>query len=268
MGPVPCRPYSRQGDVNSGQFGGLSILLGNGDGTFQPAVVLSTDSFPTGLSVGDFNDDARPDLAVSGYASALNSLSVVGVFIGMGDGTFQPRTDYSISYCPDGGCLADDANSIVTGDFNRDSKQDLAVTTTVFRCDQTFPEVLCGNTDVLLGSGDGTFQPVAVTTVLGGAESSGATADFDGDKGPDLVITFRPDVMAPAQVATILGNGDGTFQPPRTLSIASFATTGDLDEDGKAYLLTLSTFWPQPVCSDMVGKRRRHLPDRKAVPDE
>lgn len=62
----------------------VSVLLGVGDGTFQPQVTYGTSRTPEGLSVGDFNGDGHMDVVVSNLFS-----NTVGVFLGQGDGTFK-----------------------------------------------------------------------------------------------------------------------------------------------------------------------------------
>ena len=65
----------------------VTILLGNGDGTFTTGQTLSVGIDPSGLAVGDFNGDGRLDLAVADAGS-----DNVMVFLGLGDGTFgSPR---------------------------------------------------------------------------------------------------------------------------------------------------------------------------------
>jgi large repetitive protein len=93
-------------------------MLGNGDGTFQPAVVAPAGPFvggccvANGVAAGDFNGDGRPDVAVLGlYNSAT-------VMLGNGDGTLQPGVQYIV------GTGRNFAMAI--GDFNRDGKLDLA----------------------------------------------------------------------------------------------------------------------------------------------
>ena len=120
---------------------GISILLGNGDGTFQPKVDYVTGLGPTSIAVGDFNHDNHLDLMVAneGWGGSIS------VFLGNGDGTFQPRVDYP-SPGPAWGVIAD-----IDGDGNLDM-------------------VFSGNNAgaVALGNGDGTFQPSLATGNLGG----------------------------------------------------------------------------------------------------
>jgi hypothetical protein len=92
----------------------VSILLGNGDGSFQPASYFAVDFTALAVAVGDFNRDGILDLAVSsGYGLA--------VLLGNGDGTFQAAHDYA----------AGSAGAVAVGDFNGDGFPDLAVSNTV-----------------------------------------------------------------------------------------------------------------------------------------
>jgi len=94
-------------------FGSVQILLGNGDGSFQPQVGYPTGRFSVALSVGDFNGDGASDLAVVNQAS-----NTVTILAGKGDGTFELQANYGTDAGPD---------SIVTGDFDLDGELDMAV---------------------------------------------------------------------------------------------------------------------------------------------
>ena len=96
----------------------VSVLLGNGDGTFQAHMEYGTGLGPTEAVVGDFNFDGKLDLAVANYGPAYRAGSV-SILLGNGDGTFQPHVDYRAGVNPVG---------VSVGDFNRDSKLDLAST--------------------------------------------------------------------------------------------------------------------------------------------
>ncbi len=91
----------------------ISILLGNGDGTFQKQNMYKVGDTPTSEAVGDFNNDAKLDLAVSNAHE-----SSVSILLGNGDGTFQNQTTYEAGL---GSCF------VTVGDFNNDAKPDLAV---------------------------------------------------------------------------------------------------------------------------------------------
>src|SRR5216684_1815090 len=114
------------GDFSSGAGSNVTVLLGNGDGTFQTARAFAVDDIPQSVAVGDFNGDGKLDLAVANLRSGD-----VSVLLGNGDGTFQGAVNYA----------AAGASSIAVGDFNGDGKLDLAVAS--------------GSVSVLLGNGDG-----------------------------------------------------------------------------------------------------------------
>jgi hypothetical protein len=119
----------------------VSVLLGNGDGTFQAAVDYSTaGGYPISIAVGDFNGDGKLDLAVANYAS-----STVSVFNGRGDGTFYLGAYLTVGTNP---------YSIAVGDFNGDGKPDLVTANS------------SGSVSVLINVGSG-FPPVAVTYPAG-----------------------------------------------------------------------------------------------------
>jgi uncharacterized repeat protein (TIGR01451 family) len=216
--------------ANTGS-GNVSILLGNGDGTFQPAVNFSTGNSPTTVAMGDFNGDGKLDLAL--FQPGMNGLAGnVSVLLGNGDGTFQtPKT------------LALDAGASVMGaaDFNLDKHSDLAVLDN-------------SHVDIYIGNGDGTFQPPKGTGVFGSGGGEGmVVADFNGDSKPDLALTFSfsipPNFISGALIW--LGNGDGTFSTGLTVMVPTVnpnvnanilsVVTADLNHDGKVDLLLLSS---------------------------
>jgi hypothetical protein len=213
----------------------VSVLLGTGNGTFQPAVNYATGALPIGVAVGDFNGDSHLDLAVANSGS--NSISVL---LGTGDGTFQPRTDILLPLTP---------MALTVGDFNGDGKADIAVATGNATTDDV---------TMLLGNGNGTFQaPVTTvtdtstifTTFWAGRRSSISSADFNGDGHLDLVVVNNKDAPVigrggvvigvqslPGTVSVLLGNGDGTFQAPRNFAIGSSpqsVAVGDFNSDGR-----------------------------------
>jgi uncharacterized protein (UPF0548 family) len=183
----------------------VSVLLGNGDGTFQNAVNYAAGSAPFSVAVGDFNGDGKQDLAVANASSGN-----VSVLLGSGKGTFQNAVNYSTGLAP---------YSVAVGEFNGDGKQDLAVAT------------FLGDVSVLLGNGNGTFQN-AVNYAAGVDIRSVAVGDFNGDGKQDLVVANSNS----ANISVLLGNGDGSFASavnyatgPGPFSVA----VGDFNGDGK-----------------------------------
>ncbi len=145
--------------TNSGD-GTVSILLGNGDGTFGTQGILDAGKGPAGVASADFNADSKPDLAVTNQTDGT-----VSVFIGNGDGTFFPQTVYNTGTSPVG---------IIAESF-AGTTPDLAV------ADET-----ANNVDVLIGNGDGTFTaPISLPT--GNSPIALAGADLNGDGTIDLV---------------------------------------------------------------------------------
>ena len=73
----------------------MSVLLGNGDGTFQGQMTYPVGAKPVAIVAGDFNGDGRTDLAIANYCA-----NDVSVLLGNGDGTFQPQVRYAVGYRP------------------------------------------------------------------------------------------------------------------------------------------------------------------------
>ena len=196
----------------------VSILLGNGNGTFQPAVNYTVGEQPAGIVAGDWSGNGHLDLAVADYGS-----SAVSILLGNGDGTFEPAVEYNVGSGPEG---------IVAGDFTGDEHLDLAVT-----------DLSSSAVSILLGNGDGTFQS-SVNYPVGTNPFSIVAGDFAGDGHLDLAVADlgNEDLSSPGTdpggVSVLMGNGDGTFQParqylagtaPRAIVAGDFAGNGKLD---------------------------------------
>src|ERR1022692_3866862 len=180
----------------------VAILLGNGDGTFQPAAVYPAGEQVGWVTVGDLNGDGKLDLATTN-----NYANTISILLGNGDGTFQAPVDYATGTSPLG---------IVAADFNGDGKLDLAVV------DQ-------GEISVFLGNGDGTFQARMAMSARGYGICAG---DFNGDGIVDLAVVDFGQNSGHAII--FLGKGDGTFQPGVEYSAGDSPTTveaSDLNGD-------------------------------------
>jgi hypothetical protein len=188
--------------------GSGAVLLGKGDGTFQPEV-----DYPLGvpLAVGDLNNDGKPDLI-----SITSGSGNVSVLLGKGDGTFGFAMN-----SPAGGVGI--AGGLVVGDFNQDGKLDAVALTS-------------SGYSILLGNGDGTFQ-MPMISGFGLNPTFVAAADMNGDGKLDLVITNSSGAnSSPDAVSVLLGKGDGTFQTPITVYVGNgikWLLVFDINADGK-----------------------------------
>jgi hypothetical protein len=185
----------------------LSVLLGNGNGTFKPQTLIALDGRPVAVVVGDFNGDGILDVA------ALTTDVVV--LLGNGDGTFRAGGIFAAGTQP---------SSLAIADFNHDGKLDLAV-------------VESQGVDVLLGNGDGTFK-AAVNYRAGDGPAWVATGDFNGDGKVDLVVSDFDSNDGFRGVSVLLGKGNGTFGSPiETGNLISHGggnvVVGDFNGDGK-----------------------------------
>jgi hypothetical protein len=186
---------------------GVGVLLGNGDGTFQPAVTYPSGGFGAqSVDVGDVNGDGMADIVVgNNNASSTNPEGSVAVLVGRGDGTFR----YAAAYDSGG----ESANSVALRDVNGDGKLDLLLSNECSNPDNCKRGVL----GVLVGHGDGTFQPVVTYDSGGYSASSLTVADVNGDGKPDMIAyngcnTIGFNGCTSTVAAVLLGNGDGTFQ--------------------------------------------------------
>ncbi len=175
--------------------GGVTILLGNGDGTFKAAGPNLDPTADFGLiATGDFNGDGIPDLVVTNYYEFGSSPIV---FLGKGDGTFTSvPTSFTLDYFP---------KSVVVGDFNGDGVLDLA-----------FYDL--EGVEIALGNGDGTFKetsasPIAVPNEL----TSLQIGDFNHDGKLDLAGVDNDQ----DRIVLLLGAGDGTFAVTATTPAVS-----------------------------------------------
>lgn len=236
-----------QNNCNSGT---VSVLLGNGDGTFRAAQSYSSGGYEAySVAVGDVNKDGKADLIVAnGCQSASQCTSgAIGVLLGNGDGTFQTAQTYS-----SGGVVA---SSIAIADVNRDGNPDLLVAN---QCLSS--SCASGGVSVLLGNGNGTFQTAQSYATGGLTAVSVATGYFNGGKKIDLVVAnqCQSSGSCNGSVGILLGNGNGTFQPAQTYAsggaTAVSVATADFNGDGKADLVVANQCPSSGSCSNsMVG---------------
>jgi hypothetical protein len=212
----------------------VSVLLGNGDGSFQSPVTYTSGLSIFSLGVGDFNGDGKLDIVLTDESAASPALYFLA---GNGDGTF--RTPQNVQTI-----LEFDSISSLA-DLNGDGKLDILLT-------NPHGIAYLPSTRLLFGKGDGTFQPVvnySVGTSLSGnaCNPAGAVDALSADGSLDLV--FCQGNADPAfLVGYQLGNGSGTFQSPVDLTTPNWAffipsgiVTGDFRGDGRVDIVASMT---------------------------
>jgi hypothetical protein len=186
-------------DIAAANFNGyVTILLGNGDGSFTLSPLLRPTGCctgPTAGAAGDFNGDGKLDLVVTATSTSPGTAIV---YLGNGDGTFRLNpTAVTV------GTTSNSPASIAVGDFNHDGKLDFATANS--------SNYFNGSTSIVLGKGDGTFQPAVDYQDTGGlTPTSIVAADFNHDSFLDLAMLDRGN----GQVAIFINQGNGTFQSP------------------------------------------------------
>ncbi|MGP0064186.1 MAG: beta strand repeat-containing protein, partial [Isosphaeraceae bacterium] len=189
----------------------VSILIGNGDGTFQSAVNYPAGNDPVAIVAGDFNGGGKVDLAVVNGGP----YGTVSILLGNGDGTFQAPASYTVGDGPD---------AIAAGDFSGDGNLDLAVANSN-----------SNNISILMNNGDGTFRP-AVDYPVGYDPTEIVAGDFTGDGRLDLAVTVKLGIFT-GELQVLLNNGDGTFRSagagPTTGGDAIAIVAGDFSGNGR-----------------------------------
>ena len=188
----------------------ISVLLGNGTGSFPTHVQYAVPGNPYAIIHGDFNGDGKQDLATADQYS-----SHVSVLLGNGDGTFAGHVEYA-------GAGGGAPVALATADLNGDGHLDIVVV-----------NYKTNNVSVLLGNGDGTFK-THVEYAVGNGPMGVAIGDLNGDGKLDLIVANSIDNT----VSVLLGNGDGTFQTavpyttantPTCVVVGNFTSSDTLD---------------------------------------
>jgi hypothetical protein len=212
----------------------VSVLLGNGDGTFQPELKSTVGKGPRSVAVGDFNGDGNLDIVTANQ----NDISVL---LGTGKGTFGSANTFTLPNAIDNQA-AQIPLAVAVGDLNHDGKLDLVVAATA-----VFPGGNKGFLDVLLGQGDGTFKVGSITPINSsfprgpeGFPVEIALADINGDGIPDVVTSNPTSGLAfqnggGGSISVLLGNGDGTFRETNDayvgVSVVTSVAVGDFNND-------------------------------------
>jgi hypothetical protein len=183
-------------NTNSGL---VSVLLGNADGTLQPAISSSAGNQPSSLAVGDFNGDGKLDIA-TGDPGLFGTTADVTVLLGQGNGSFQAPVVIDLIYSGNYG-VDKFVTSVAVGDFNSDGKLDIGAVTNFY--DDFFGEV--SRAAVLLGTGAGTFGSPNWSYISLQPSYSATVADFNADGKLDIASTN-------SMLAFVaLGTGTGSF---------------------------------------------------------
>jgi hypothetical protein len=190
----------------------VSILLGNGNGTFGAATSYAVGSGPGHIAVGDLDHDGFLDVVTN--SSGTNNMSIL---LGHGDGTFAPRVLVAAGPTPYGFALAD---------FNGDGNLDIAAA--------NFIE---NTVAILIGHGNGGFDVPRVDSIgpagtqVGARPYFVAAGDFNHDGITDLVVTNQDSY----DVSILIGHGDGSFAHEVRYAVREYpycVALGDYNHDG------------------------------------
>jgi Calx-beta domain/FG-GAP-like repeat len=189
--------------------GYVSILPGNGDGTFGTRTNYGAGRVPHFVGVADLDGDTRSDLAVANAGSfSSDEKGDISILFGNAGGTFSAAVRL----------ISSGPRALVNGDFNADGKIDIAAMQT-------------NSVGVFLGTGLGTFTGPTNFPFTGFPDAM-AGGDFNGDGKKDLVVTTQ----SPNGVNVFLGTGTGGFTGPTVFSAGSIPYgigIGDFNADGK-----------------------------------
>ena len=224
--------YGSQQGSGGSDPGGVIVLLGKGDGTFQTPLTLTlTGLHPEAVAAADLNGDGILDLAVAAVGTP-GSPGSLAVFRGTGGGKFSSPQMLPL------GANGGTQSGIAVGDLNGDGKPDLAVVSN-----------FSTTVDILLGDGAGGFTASKTKTFTGDGPDGLVIADFDGDGKLDLII---PHCCGESDASYLPGNGDGTFKAeqhlPAGASVTGLAVTHFTGSAGPDVVFVNQTgTWEAPV---------------------
>ena len=188
----------------------IAVLLGNGNGTFQPPVLYTSGTVsntPTSLTTGDFNHDGNLDVAVANTGD-----NTISVFVGNGSGSLTPDgSPISVGHDPE---------AVRAGDFNGDGYSDLAVA-----------NYSDGTVTTLLNNQNGTFTPTVVPVGSGAHSGPQALAINGTGSGLKLAVANYTDNT----VSVLPSNGDGSFGTQKIVNVGrgpDDVTFADFNNDG------------------------------------
>jgi hypothetical protein len=224
----------------------ISVLLGNGDGTFQTAVSYDSGGFSSSsVAIADLNADGKPDVSVTLGCGTSTSCTAgsVSVLLGNGDGTVKAAVAYPLVSGDVG------TSGVVVADVNADGKPDLLVANSCAESPVCNPSGNFGGVDVLLGNGDGSFQAAVGYRSVNSDTNSVAVGDVNGDGNPDLALSNYCAIgsycFLDGSADVFLAKGNGTFQNATGYMPGGYGTTsvalGDFDGDGKLDLTASNT---------------------------
>lgn len=191
----------------------LTVLFGDGNGAFVDNTDFANTHHWWSVASGDFNRDHRPDVVAT---AGGNEVTAVNVYAGDGSGGFAPLANLNAGRFP---------VATVVGDWNGDGFDDIAVANNVSR-----------GLSIILGNGDGTFQPVSHVPDAAGLQATDIiAADFNRDDKPDLAVSHY------SGVTVFAGEGGGIFNVYATAggpNLTNRVATGDVNGDGTPDIIT------------------------------